>query len=260
MTVTEVDSFGAPALKIDTEFGSCVYELEAGGFSSLCDRDGAEWIGFAPGMPVAPVGAANVFRGIANLVFPDNVGHPGYRHCASEWHDGGESVSVRTTSRDGLWRWRWTIDEYGARLAVEEAPADRAYWFLYEGTPAGRFDPESGFWGTANDGRRNGCPPIADPATGSWGLVWFGDEGSPRVLAFDHTSAAGEPSLVGWMAADAGGSDGMVVFGFGRSHDNGVHPHLHGRHSFYLRLVETTADNAIVAAMRQANAHGKPGG
>lgn len=253
MRVEEGDSFGAPSLEICA--GSCtwVYELEAGGFSSLRDRDGREWIGFAPGEPSIPGGPAHVFRGIANLVFPDNIGHPGYRHCSSEWTSTPGSVSIRTTSKNGLWRWSWTIDEEGASLVVEAAPKDRSYWFLYEGTPGGRFDLQSAYWGTGDRGRRDACPRLDRAATGVWNLAWFGDDRSPRVLAVRHKSATGEPALVGWMAADAEDSDGMVVFGFGRTHKNGVHPNLFGRHRFRVQLVETTTDEAIVARMHDVD-------
>ena len=251
MTIKQTASQGAPALRIIARDATWTYELEAGGFSSLRDRDGAEWIGFAPGEPVVPGGAGNVFRGIPNLVFPDNIGHPGYRTCTSEWTLRGDTLIIRSRSRTPGWSWVWSIDESGASLHVEQAPADRHYWFLYEGTPGGRFEPGRAFWGTSEHGHRSDCPPLDAPATGAWDAVWFGDQSSPRVLGLAHITAACEPSLAGWMSA--GGDDGMVVFGFGRSNENGVSAHLNGEHRFRVCFIDALQDTKIMTHIREGN-------
>ncbi len=237
MTVQTVDSYGSPSLRIETESGTWVYELAAGGFSSLIDPDRAEWIGFAPGAPVAPDGAANVFRGIPNLVYPDNIGHAGYRHCISEWEERSETVELTTRSLDGKWEWSWTVREDGASMEMLQTPPNRTFWFLYEGTPGGVFDPSTAVWGTDPGGRASSIPGYDKCAAGAWKRAWFGDRSSAWVLELSHLTARGEPSLAGWMASDEQGSNGMVVFGFGRSHDNGANAHLTGVQRFHVRLV-----------------------
>jgi hypothetical protein len=54
--------------------------------------------------------------------------------------------------------------------------------------------------------------------------------------------------MTGWMAADTSGANGMVVVGFGRTHENGVHPHLCGPHRFRVRFVESVRGDTIVSA------------
>lgn len=250
VTVHEREQFDIPVIGITTASGTWTYELLAGGFNSLRDPDGNEWIGFAPGEQKVPDGASNVFRGLPNLVHPDRFGHPGFRTCSSEWRATRDAVSIRTISNDGLWRWTWTVDGDGATLQVEAAPSDRAYWFLYEGTPAGAFSPDTAIWGTNADGRRTDVPRRANRAHGSWNLAWFGRPQADRVLAVHHETSSGEPSVAWWMAADHDDSDGMIVFGFGRTDTGGARPHLSGKHRFRVQLLETVDHDQIVAQMR----------
>jgi len=51
--------------------------------------------------------------------------------------------------------------------------------------------------------------------------------------------------MLGWMAADPAGDEGMVVFGFGRSHAGGPVPHLSGMQEFSVRFVESDDPKAI---------------
>ena len=251
MRVTETEHHGQSALVIATGSTVWTYQLEAGGFSSLRDRDGAEWIGFAPGDPTTRGGAANVFRGIPNLVYPDNVGHPGHHGCRSTRDEGQGRTVIATESTDGSWAWRWTITDEGASLDVERAPTDRAYWFLYEGTPAGVFDPSTSFWGSDREGASRAQPDISDRSAGGGPLIrprrwaYFGGDRSPRVLMLVHETAGGEPSFLAWMHASQ--TDGMMVFGFGRDHADAPVPSLTGRHRFTVRFVEATDYDAIAA-------------
>lgn len=251
MRVTETEHHGQSALVIATESAEWTYQLDAGGFSSLRDRDGVEWIGFAPGDPTTRGGAANVFRGIPNLVFPDNVGHPGHRGCRSRYEQSSETTVVVTESTDGAWAWRWTITDVEASLDVERVPPDRRYWFLYEGTPAGVFSPFSSFWGSDREGvsraqadtsiRSGPGGPLIRPRR--W--AYFGEDRSPRVLLSVHETTADEPSFLAWMRASQ--TDGMMVFGFGRDQGTAPIPALAGPHRFTVRFVEATDHEAIAA-------------
>jgi hypothetical protein len=256
VTATTIVHGGQSAVEITTPAARWVYPLEAGGFSSIRDRDGVEWIGFAPGKPAVPGGAANVFRGIPNLVYPDNLGHPGYRGVETSWSADSDRVVLESASADGNWRWRWTVTGSGARLEVLDSSSDRTYWFLYEGTPGGRYDLDGATWGVDPAAGRTGsftgqpAPTLASPATGSWRAAWFGHRSSPRVLLLQHESAADAPSMLGWMAADHTGNDGMVVFGFGRSHAGGPVSHLRGVHEFSVRFVESNEPEVIARLCR----------
>lgn len=251
MRVTETQHHGQSALVITTDSAEWTYQLDAGGFSSLRDRDGVEWIGFAPGDPTTRGGAANVFRGIPNLVYPDNVGHPGHRGCRSTVEQSAAETVIATESTDGAWAWQWTITDDGASLDVERTPADRTYWFLYEGTPAGVFSPSSSFWGSDREGASRAQPDISIRSPDGGPLIrprrwaYFGEDRSPRVLLVAHETASNEPSFLAWMRASQ--TDGMMVFGFGRDHDTAPIPALAGSHRFTVRFVDST-DHAAIAA------------
>ncbi len=262
MQTTIVTDNDQRSLRIRTTTATWTYQLDAGGFSSVRDVEDIEWIGFSAGEPQAPAGAADVFRGIPNLVFPDNLGHPGYRGCRTTVIDQHDTCRLLTQSLDKKWEWEWMIYEQSATLDVTRSPGDRAYWFLYEGTPAGRFDPQNTFWGAPTgrasadtfspDGRS--VPTLGNrnhpPISARWPWAYVGHHDSPRVIAFVHQSGSDEPSYFGFMRADEKGehaSDGMVVFGFGReSSSQGPTSALCGRHRFDVLFCETTDHSSII--------------
>ncbi len=249
ISVKVCDSFGHTALSISTGSETWLYGVESGGFGSLIDKDGVEWIGFAPGDAAFPIGAANVFRGMPNLVFPNNIGHPGYRTCSSTWKCNDNTATLSTKSLDGEWEWVWTVRSGAARLDMLSTPEDRCFWFLYEGTPGGRYDRENAIWGNDRFGRASSAPPLTHPNTGSWRWTYFGDTRTSRVLAFAHLTSREEPSICGWMAADGTGRDGMAVFGFGRTQENHPIPHLRGAHSFKVQLIESTDHRTLAETL-----------
>ena len=244
---------GQSCIVVTTPTAEYRYQHEAGGFSSLRDSSGTEWIGFKSGEAKAPQGAASIFRGIPNLVFPDNVGHPGHRGCTSSVQSLEEAkVVISTESKDRNWAWNWEITAERAALDVTRVPADRSYWFLYEGTIAGTFSPRGCFWGTDTAGRRTDTPLLngpdrRDPIHEPYRWVYFGRDSYDRVLFAINTTSRGDTSLYSYMSADGqglDGADGMVVFGFGRG--PGTQPLLKGLHSFVIGFLETT-DHARIA-------------
>jgi hypothetical protein len=243
MNVSYGEAHGMAAAFIVTGSATWTFQLAAGGFSSLTGPDGEEWIGFAPGSGGGG-GAANVFRGIPNLVYPDNLGHPGHERCRSHVEPSDEVVLITTESLDGLWAWEWRVTEIAANLSVFRVPARRRYWFLYEGTPGGRFEPSRSFWGSDSEGVREDAPDLfAKPGAGGpvitpRSFAYFGHRDCARVLLCTHRTAGDEPSFFAYMRATE--STGMVVFGFGRDHADGPLPCLAGPHSFTVQLVEGT--------------------
>ncbi len=135
---------GQEAFVIQTPLATFIYHKEGGGFSHLIDVDGNDWIGYAPGD-----GPAGEYRGIPNMVFRGSEGgffHPG--HTGSKGSStqvvvaDPHLVSLVTTSCDGCWQVRWDLFAAFARMRVLRVNgADPGYWFLYEGTPGGSFDP-----------------------------------------------------------------------------------------------------------------------
>lgn len=135
---------GESAYEIRTPSATYLYHKVGGGFSSLVDRDGNDWLGYRPGG-----GPAGEYRGIPNLVFRtdgerNNHFHPGHRGpraSLTQLVDANPlGATLESIVDDGRWRVRWEITADAARLTVLDIdPEDPGYWFLYEGTPGGRF-------------------------------------------------------------------------------------------------------------------------
>ena len=131
---------GQSCYKIATADAIWYFQKDAGGFSSLLDSDGHDWIGFHPWG-----GSDGIYRGIPNLVHPDNIFHPGHQNCISSIvHVGPVKVTIRSVSRDDQWECLWEIYPAYARMTLLRK-ADKNYWFLYEGTPGGNLDLETDF-------------------------------------------------------------------------------------------------------------------
>jgi hypothetical protein len=257
VTITEAEYEGRAQFKVVTESATYYYDKAGGGFSRLMDRDGKDWISFhKEPLKRAPASAAAGFRGIPNLVFgrdnPDaGAGHAGFDLCESV----RQSASViRTVSRSGRWAWSWEFFETNAVFTMEKADPEHAWWFLYEGTIAGRWSPATHYWGTDEGGPRRDTPDNKQQQFGSWRWVYFGDDAAPRVLLAVQRSADDLPDTLWYMGASAEGlraADGMVVFGFGRG--PGARPQFRGAgESFVLGFVESAvkdgAGHAVVAA------------
>lgn len=232
---------GQTCFKISTPTATYFFQKEAGGFSSMLDADGRDWLNFHPNpSPSYPASGADAYRGMPNLVHggeDDGVGHPGFRTCSSQ--QLSENV-IESVSQSGNWRTRWTfLDDY-AELEVLEA-ADRSYWFLYEGTPGGRYAPQAQTWGNSADGARTDQPDyvLGSAAYGVW--QWAYVVSGERALLFVKQ---GEPvqstfSFLGNTEAGVTSPDGMVVLGLGRGEE--VESYLRGPQRFRMSFVEADA-------------------
>ena len=146
ITVSEVVAQGQPSFQIETKAGTWLYHQEGAGFCSLIDSAGHDWITYQP-----EGGAAGNFRGIPNAVHRrnqsgNNFFHPGHNgpkgSVTTLVASTADRVVLRSTSRDQRWACEWEILPDRAHLRMTKVPKDDAmFWFLYEGTPGGRFDP-----------------------------------------------------------------------------------------------------------------------
>ncbi len=247
LKITEGLDEGQECFIIDTSAAKYYLQKESGGFSSIHDREGIDWINFKATSYGIPGDAGGIFRGVPNLVYPDNIGHPGHKKVKSIL-DGANKISV---SCNELWKWQWSFYDNKVKLDVTKTAPNRQYWFLYEGTQGGRFDPFNSFWGTEKHGRHydtpichQGDPP---PYHDYWKVVYFGLKGIPRVLyAIIHSKEA-PYNLYSYMGAtsdDLRAPDGMTVFGFGRG--PGSKPLLNGPATFTIGFLETTNHKEIM--------------
>ncbi len=197
---------GQASIRVSAQEVAYTYHAEGAGFASLRDRDGKEWIGYRQAK-----GSAGEYRGIPNL-------HPGFAHPGYAGERGSSSrvvsqgplrVRIESVSRDRRWAVRWDLFSSHARMTLLRHAAP--YWFLYEGTPAGKLDPRETFY-ALSDG-------VIGKADADWagvlsGHQWafFGDPSSPRVLFAASHEADAEPDQFYQMEVN------MTVFGFGRQY------------------------------------------
>ena len=196
---------GQAAYKIETPRATYFYQPEAGGFSSMIDRDGNDWISFNRGK-----GPQGMYRGIPNLVFPGDIFHPGHKHCRSEIiQNTKQLVSIRSTSNDNAWSCVWDIYPTHATLTVTQA--DSNYWFLYEGTPGGSFSEEDDYFVTSDGKRHAASEHLKEQVLPAPEWVYFGDKNVARTLLLWHHDADDAVDQYYPM-------DGMTVWGFGRNY------------------------------------------
>ena len=208
--VENVTDAGETTIRIATPSATYFYDRDGGGFTSIVDRDGNDWISYGS----AP-GSAGQYRGIPNAVYPEGIMHPGAAGVTtSVVHDGPVRSTIRSVSADGSWEHIWDIFPTHARLTV--VAAEHSYWFLYEGTPGGEFDA-----GTDLVMRSNGAVTSAGTSwTGDLpGDEWvaFGDPGDGRSLFL--ANHASDQAVDSYYPMDGN----MTVFGFGR---NGLNSYL----------------------------------
>lgn len=238
-----------PHYRIVTGYATWYYDKAGGGFSRLLDRDGRDWISFRKDpLSTFPDSAAAGYRGLGNMLFGANnpdagAGHPGFDLCESKIISPN---AIRTVSLSGRWAWTWTFSDRSARFHMEKASPDHTWWFLYEGPIAGRWEPNSHYWGTDLGGPNRDTPDIRNQEFGHWRWAYFGDAISPRVLFVGQTQADDLPDTLWYLGASDGGAidspDGMVVFGLGRG--PGTTSHFQGAgQEIIVGFVEATARN-----------------
>ena len=229
------------AIEIATPSATYFYHTTGGGFSSIVDVDGNDWLNYQPGG-----GPAGEYRGIPNMVFRrgtqyNNHFHPGHqgvkasktRVVSSEENQ----VSIESAVDSDRWRVRWDIDDQAAKLTVLEADeADPGFWFLYEGTPGGRFNTSDRC--LRSDGRDWRLSKKWETTTSSVNWVAFRVPELNRSLLLSLDTDVDVP--VSYYPMEP-----MTVFGFGRrlgSADNLFETPV----QISVRLVET-CDKARIA-------------
>ena len=199
----ETEHRGQASVRVSTQNGEYVYHKEGAGFASLYDREGNDWISYEPGK-----GSAGEFRGIPNMGAWFHPGYTGQRGARTVVESRGPlKARLRSESQDGSFACVWDFFPVYARMTLQRA--GQPYWFLYEGTPGGKLDPDGDFW-VASDGTRR-------PAGESWEgnlpspeWVYFGDATLKRALFLANHQNDAVIDQSRQMESN------MTVFGFGR--------------------------------------------
>lgn len=206
VTLTDGEDEGQSGFTITGAGGTLFYQRDAGGFSSMDDHDGNDWLGHnaEPGS-----GSSGEFRGIPNTIYPEGLFHPGSHDATSTIEGQGPlKVTLRTTTNDDTWECLWEI--YSGHATMTMLAAGHNYWFLYEGTPGGALEPETDFM-IHSDGSETllSEPWNGDIAGEEW--VAFTDPALGRSLFAAHHEDDNLEDLYYPMEGN------MTVFGFGRS-------------------------------------------
>ena len=240
-TFDTVMHLGREHIEITTKAATYLYDPIAGGFSSIIDPAGNDWVAYKD-KPWGeyPASAASSYRGLPNLVFggdDDGAGHPGHDKTTSKVV--GKAIETVTTS--GEWAWTWTFDKRGAKLEVTKAPAGRAYWFLYEGPAGGNYEPKTTFWATDLTEPSYDIPDhyLGGIHRAYYQTMYFGTRGGKYIIAMHQLAPDTHRDHISYLGNEEIGAenspDGMVVAGFGR--DEGATPLLTGAQAFYVAIL-----------------------
>jgi hypothetical protein len=224
--ISETMLHGVPHYRITTEAATYYLDRLAGGFSSIIDEDGWDWVAYRPSLQKGvPGSAGNAFRGLPNMVFlsgEDNgAGHPGF--AAAQSVEKVARNRVRCVSKSGRFIWEFTFMSTYVKMDLMATDPDLPHWILYEGPVGGIFHPPTAYWGTA-DSLSYLTPNLMDGGPLLMNAPWFyfGDQKVPRVFFAAQKIMDDLPDLIAYMGAGNQGlksSDGMIVFGFGRNAD-----------------------------------------
>lgn len=213
---------GQECFEIKLVNATLYYQKAAGGFSSIVDKEGNDWIGFRKDTVQGyPENAASEYRGLPNLVFGSDdsgAGHPGFDQCQSTLISENK---IKTVSNSGKWEWTWTFHPIYAELVIEKVDPGHSYWFLFEGIPGGKYRPQYQYWGTDKGGPDKSIPDffLNNAEYDHWQWVYFGDEAVNRVFYVLHKQSDQLIDTFSYLGNTSEGvisPDGMVVFGFGR--------------------------------------------
>lgn len=231
VSLASVVDAGQDSYRVTTPNGTWYYHRQGGGFSSLVDPAGNDWLNYS-----TAARSAGEFRGMPNAVYPAGHFHPGATSSTTTVvNQGPLKVTLRSVTSDG-WQAVWDLFPDRSRMTMVTAPAN--YWFLYEGTPGGQIDLTSDV--VIRPG--GSVTPLSQSVSG--------DLANPEWTAFADTNR-NRSILLAHHQGDAAADNyylmegNMTVFGFGRS---GTNRYLTGTRQFSVALSATAATSAVTAA------------
>jgi hypothetical protein len=227
-----VEHQGQVAWRIATPAATYVFHQQGGGFASLFDLEGNDWLSYRPAG-----GSAGHYRGLPNACHPEGYFHPGSTNCVSTLVENGPARAVMAVrSVDDGWACRWEIYPRFARCTIFRT--GHPFWFLYEGTPGGKLDVAED-WVARSDGFRASAAEVWKTRLASPQWVAFGDGATRRAM---FLACLGDDEAVDSYWPMEGN---MTVFGFGRE---GMDKQLTATpRAFVVGLIEPTEPGADLA-------------
>lgn len=234
-----VQDEGFASIRIASERQALFYHKPGGGFSSLVDNEGNDWIGWN-----AAGGAAGDFRGIPNMVSPKDGGyfHPGRTTSRTDIISHGPlKATFQSTSDNGQWITLWEIFPDYARLTVTKVATGFKYWFLYEGVPGGEIEASDKV--VRSDGKENSAFDSWNGDLPGEEWVYITDPSLERSIFLVHDQSDFEVDTYRPQ------QNQMTVLGFGR--DEGVGRFLTGvGRRLYFGLADATAFDEMAGIIR----------
>jgi hypothetical protein len=263
MTTDNTTDAGSTTVTIATPEATYYLQKDNGGFSSIIDKDGNNWLSFAPDPNSDGQG---VYRGLPQAV--NNGGfHPGFDFGTTQIVSTGplkttliSTMTVDVGDGNGSQTYQMKYEIYPTYVTATMLQAPENYWFVYEGTPGG---PASGNGLNPNayimqsDGTQTNIQTTFNDPNGVGGgngqeWLYFEDGTADRYLFMVKDQATSQPD-------DYESYNGqMTVFGFGRDNSQtGQAAHqLSGENSFTFGLAEGGSD--FSAASTQINGTYQP--
>jgi len=237
VTVTDSYDEGQDSFMINTTKAVYQYHKYGAGLSSMIDNSGNDWISYnlVPGAAGTYRGIPNAVPPVANTLTPDGLFHPGYTNSVSNLISSGPIRTViESISNDGKWKVRWEFYPEFAKMKMLR-PFDN-YWFLYEGTPGGSFEPNRDYMVLPDNVIKNVTQSWTNDIAGDW--LYFADSNTNKALFLAHIP---DDYIVDsyWPL-----NNSMTVFGFGRS-GQGTKTYLSSKQEFTIGLLDTKTYNDV---------------
>lgn len=214
---------GQAAIQIDTLTATYWLQKANGGFSSIVDKNGNDWLSFDP---TGGTQSGGEFRGTPNAVFPGGGFHAGFTNGSTTIINSGplkttieSTMSVDKQDGHGPYTFKMRYEIYGDHVTATMVQADSSYFFLYEGTPGGAVDSNDTI--VRSDGAVTSIQtPWADDSgighDNSQEWLYFRDAGVGKYMYYVHNTPDTLKDSYYEMTA---GTGSMTVFGFGRDND-----------------------------------------
>jgi hypothetical protein len=123
-------------------------------------------------------------------------------------------------------------------MDIVKTDPNRKYWFLYEGTPGGKFAPETYYYGTNLEGPKNNQLNYYEHEVeeGMFRWIYSGTSFTDNVFYILQMQEDKHADVIAYLGANSekglNSKDGMNIYAFGR--DKHTHPKLSNPQKFVI--------------------------
>ncbi len=217
-------------LKIETPAATYYYKNSGGGFASIIDKDGKDWVGHSSSSK-----SEGNWRGIPQA--NDIKFRPQFSDATTTVESESSDKIVISSSTD-KGECTWTF--YPSHVTWNVTQASDNYTLSYEGAPYDDFDANDVYYVTSSDAKTSiGSAPGKGEIEGTSGQgewAYFGHESTSRALLFINHEDDNVDDYVGSL-------DHMTVCGFGRSGGGTDYEFTQTPRSFSIGFMESASES-----------------